>query len=231
MPYRTPLHSMSTYVEISVPVSEMALAETVDRLSAASCYVEQSAMGSPDRTVTLWISCDDRTAIPAALEADSAVKEFERLREQGDETLYEITLERSLLLVRDLVHQHDGTVRSAYSDGGEWTLEVRFPSRESLSAMHDAFENYEVEATFESIQSSDPVGESETGLTDGQRKLLETAIELGYFDIPRSATLEDIGEELDVTHQALSERLRRAQQKLATERIEKRSTLRTGTQS
>ena len=222
---------MSTYVEITAPVSEMALGEALDRLSEASCYVEQSAMGSPNGTVTLWISCDDRAAVPAALGADSTVRGYEPLREAGDETLYEITLERSLLLVRDLVHRHDGTVRAAYSDGDEWTLEVRFPSRESLSTMHDAFENYVTEATFESITSTDPVGDRQTDLTDGQHRLLETAIELGYFDIPRSATLEDLAEELDVSHQALSERLRRAQQKLATERVEKRSTPRPGPQT
>ncbi len=35
------------------------------------------------------------------------------------------------------------------------------------------------------------------------------ALEHGYYDVPREASLTDLAERLDVSHQALSERLRR----------------------
>ena len=52
-------------------------------------------------------------------------------------------------------------------------------------------------------------------LTDAQRTALAAALDQGYFDIPRETTLEELAEELDISHQALSERLQRATKALA----------------
>jgi len=54
-------------------------------------------------------------------------------------------------------------------------------------------------------------GDPKTGLTSAQREALRTAYEMGYFEIPRTASLEEVATELDITASSLSERLRRAQ--------------------
>ncbi len=56
----------------------------------------------------------------------------------------------------------------------------------------------------------------DAALTEKQRHTLEVALELGYFETPRDITLKELAAELDITHQALSERLRRATAALAT---------------
>lgn len=55
------------------------------------------------------------------------------------------------------------------------------------------------------------------GLTDDQREALRTAYELGYFDIPRGATLDEVAAELALAPSSVSERLRRAQTQLIEE--------------
>ena len=57
------------------------------------------------------------------------------------------------------------------------------------------------------------------GLTDRQYEALRTAYELGYFDIPRRASLDDVAAELDITASSVSERLRRAQTQLIQETV------------
>ena len=57
------------------------------------------------------------------------------------------------------------------------------------------------------------------GLTDRQREALRTAYELGYFDIPRSASLEDVADRLGISASSASERLRRAQTQLIEETV------------
>nr|WP_236039708.1 helix-turn-helix domain-containing protein [Halomicroarcula salinisoli] len=49
------------------------------------------------------------------------------------------------------------------------------------------------------------------GLTDPQREALRTAYEMGHFEVPRSASLSEVADELGITPSAVSERLRRAQ--------------------
>jgi predicted DNA binding protein len=63
---------------------------------------------------------------------------------------------------------------------------------------------------------SEPPGE---GLTDPQHEALRTAYELGHFEIPRRASLEDVAAELDISASSVSERLRRAQSKLIEETV------------
>ncbi|MDS0282761.1 helix-turn-helix domain-containing protein [Haloarcula onubensis] len=63
---------------------------------------------------------------------------------------------------------------------------------------------------------AEPAGD---GLTDRQHEALRTAYELGYFDIPRRASLEDVAAELDIAASSASERLRRAQTELIEEEV------------
>lgn len=57
----------------------------------------------------------------------------------------------------------------------------------------------------------EPAGD---GLTDRQREALRTAYEMGYFEIPRRASLDDVAAELGITASSVSERLRRGQTQL-----------------
>jgi predicted DNA binding protein len=51
-------------------------------------------------------------------------------------------------------------------------------------------------------------------LTDTQREALVLAYERGYFDSPRESSLEAVAEELGITQQSLSSRLRRGHRRL-----------------
>ncbi|MFD1600354.1 helix-turn-helix domain-containing protein [Halobellus rarus] len=63
---------------------------------------------------------------------------------------------------------------------------------------------------------SEPPGD---GLTDQQQEALRTAYELGHFDIPRRASLQEVAAELDISASSVSERLRRAQTRLIEETV------------
>lgn len=57
------------------------------------------------------------------------------------------------------------------------------------------------------------------GLTNRQHEALRTAYELGYFDVPRRTSLEEIAAELDISASSVSERLRRAQTQIVQETV------------
>lgn len=63
---------------------------------------------------------------------------------------------------------------------------------------------------------SEPPGD---GLTNHQQEALRTAYEMGYFDIPRRASLQEVAAELDISASSVSERLRRAQTRLIEETV------------
>ncbi|MFB6180021.1 MAG: helix-turn-helix domain-containing protein, partial [Halorientalis sp.] len=53
-------------------------------------------------------------------------------------------------------------------------------------------------------------------LSDEQRALLETAIEAGYYEVPRGTTQADLADRVGVSHATISDRLRRIETTLVT---------------
>jgi predicted DNA binding protein len=56
-------------------------------------------------------------------------------------------------------------------------------------------------------------------LTETQREALVLAHERGYYDSPRETSLEEIADELGITQQSLSSRLRRGYRRLVGETL------------
>lgn len=54
-------------------------------------------------------------------------------------------------------------------------------------------------------------------LTDRQREILETAFDLGYFEVPRNVSTDDVAAELDLDHSTVAEHIRRAERNLLSE--------------
>jgi len=53
-------------------------------------------------------------------------------------------------------------------------------------------------------------GDTPASLTDRQRAALDTALDLGYYDVPRAASVADVAVELDCATSTAGELLRKA---------------------
>lgn len=102
-----------------------------------------------------------------------------------------------------------GSLLRGEVDEGDWTLAVRFPSRDALSRFREHCGDHGIDVAVERRYDPDPAGRTDYGLTDRQRETLELAVDSGYYDIPRETTTQDLGEALGVSDQAVTERLRR----------------------
>ncbi len=79
--------------------------------------------------------------------------------------------------------------------------------RELLDAVPDA-----VEVTVEEVGTYDRRGGTTVGaLTDRQLEALRTAVELGYYEVPRRATLADVADALGCAESSASVLVRRAE--------------------
>ncbi|RAW44593.1 helix-turn-helix domain-containing protein [Halorubrum sp. 48-1-W] len=84
----------------------------------------------------------------------------------------------------------------------------------------EQFGTFDLESVTEVDRSGEPLDSGRLSevlvskLTDDQLVVLETAYELGYFEVPREATASDIADALDIADSTVSERLRVAQRNL-----------------
>ncbi|WP_435334907.1 helix-turn-helix domain-containing protein [Haloarchaeobius sp. TZWWS8] len=172
--------------------------------------------------IVFWATGDDFGTFEAGLESDETVDDFSILAEERTRRLYRVRCPETLPDVEayrrtvDL----DGVILNAATSGDGWTVKMLFPDRDAFAGFRDTCAEVGLAATVESIHSgSIERNGAEADLTSAQKEILTRAVEVGYFDIPRQTTLRGLGEEVGVSGQAASERLRRGMETLVRETL------------
>jgi len=207
---------MGTTVDASVPAERFALAETFDAVSDAEFESVRVAAHAPDRPMPLlWGSAADRDALSAALAADSSTGSVQRLAGSDDRCLYRVDWDAAIETVVGVLVEGGGTVLGAKGVDGRWALKLVFPDHDAVSATFDACAAAGVDLSIRRVNGvTDSIGNGGLGLSADQHEALRAAFETDYYAVPRGMTLEALAGELDVSHQALSERLRRGHRNL-----------------
>ena len=202
-----------TVAEIDVPVEEFALGETFERVPEVAFEIERIVANDPEQVIPfVWASGDglDSDDLEDGLAADGSVDEFERLAGFDDEWLYRMTWSDRVGMLVQILVEEGGTVLAAFGRDGRWNLRVLFPDHDGLSRTHEYCEEADLTWSVKRIYRLDEGRQGRYGLTDKQQDTLAAAFEHGYYDIPRKTAAKDLAEELNISHQALSEQLRRA---------------------
>lgn len=159
-----------------------------------------------------WLDESSPGEFESALADDRTVAESTQVVETDYGTQYEVTYARDYpgTDMYAAAVEEDGIFVTGHTRGNRWTIQMRFPDRESFSAFQDACREASLNVTVEQIDEHDTAPHADQyGISDPQREILLLATERGYFEVPRESSLADLAEELDVSSQAASERLRR----------------------
>lgn len=167
-----------------------------------------------------WAWGDDFQTFERGIDADSTIRRYKHLTELEDRRLYRVIMSEKgkNVFTYSAVAEHDIVILYEVGNYEGFTIRARFPGRAALTAYRDVCRAKGVPFLLQSLYPEEPIARDENynpyGLTSSQREVLQTALDLGYFVVPRQATLEEISDELDVSVQAVSTRLRRALQTL-----------------
>lgn len=158
----------------------------------------------------------------STLGEDETVVAWTRLATGPDGDLYRVRVGADRLAVRAYRHalRLDGYLVDALVDANGWHLRLLFPDRGAVSSFIRRCDADGMEPNVRAIQDADgPHVDPAYDLTSVQAETLQFAVECGYFDVPRRATLETLADRLDVSKQAVSERLRRGLNSLLTDTV------------
>ncbi|WP_226479145.1 bacterio-opsin activator domain-containing protein [Natrinema amylolyticum] len=207
---------MATIAKFQIPASDTALGATFEDIPSLVCEMEQ-AIAIDD--FGIWLSGADISAINSALEADSTVTVHSVIRSADESWLYNIRFSDEIIGMISLIVEEGGTALKARAKNGRWTVELRFPTREDVSQVYEQLRGRDVQVDVVQIQPFSKDTADEIRLTPAQSEALLAAIQHGYFEIPREISQEELATELEISHQALSERFRRGFRTLATTEI------------
>ncbi|WP_336344247.1 helix-turn-helix domain-containing protein [Halalkalicoccus ordinarius] len=206
---------MATIGEIYLPDDEFALCHTLETIESVHFEIERMVAHDSDHLMPyVWVSDVDRTELEDVLEDDPTIDEFELLAEPDQDYLYRMNWIDSIETLVHILTEEEGTILVAESTDRGWFLRVLFPSREALSATYDFCQDHDLSIDVQRIYNIDDGRQGRFGLSADQEDTIAEAYERGYYSVPRRTSLTDLAEDLDISHQALSERLRRGHQRL-----------------
>ncbi len=202
---------MSVVTDVRISAEDFRLGRVLRLDGGASLELER-AVPLGDRTARFVrvYDCDHET-LADRVGDHGAVRALTRIETHDDHALYALDwADGGDALFRAL----DATAASLLSATGTadaWSLTIRFPSRSALAEFAETCSGAGIDVDVRRIyDASHPETGPWHGLTERQRETLLLAVRRGYYDIPRRTSMGELAAELEISDQAVSERLRRA---------------------
>lgn len=152
------------------------------------------------------VRTDDPDAVVAWMRDAPAVTSVEPINREADGVVVQFETSQPLLLASV---QASGVPLSLPVEitNGQAHLELT-ASRDRIAALGESFDDlgvpYSLDRLYESVDAAAP-------LTEKQREVLLAALERGYYDTPRTITLSELADELEMANSTCSEILHRAE--------------------
>lgn len=209
---------MSVIATVHLPAAGFALEETLASHGDVTFDIERVVAHEDGHVLPyLWASGEsvETETLVSTLEADPTVDNLELLAAIDGEWLFRMEWIDKIHLVVHVLVESEGTILDARGSDAKWHMRVLFPSREALSRTYDYCEAEGIDLVVDQIYALDESqNRGQYGLTEEQHDALVAAFDMGYYEVPRGITATDLAAELGISHQALSERLRRGHKNL-----------------
>lgn len=199
----------ATHVTGQLPAEAFALSETFRAIPDLTVRCAPFAAAGKAASMPLMWAQTDETDLTSTLAQDQTVTAIEELFRTGDQHLYRMKWTDDIHCRMEILLQSRGILRRSWGTDSEWTVNLIYPDRDTLRQANKCWEQYNLPLQVDSIISSPPDQQSQCGLTQVQHRSLIQACEQGYFQVPRKIGLNELAEKMNISHQALSERLRR----------------------
>lgn len=209
---------MSTVVVGEIPAEEFALKETFDSVPEVAFECERVVDHADDVTMPLvWAREAEGRQVYRALRRDESTESVTPLADFGDQQLFRVTWTPGVQEALKLLTDSAGSILDVRGDDHSWQFRVFYPNRRSVSIVNGGSD--EISFAMNRVGHLEQKSAVRYGLTDKQHEALRIGWNQGYFDVPRRIGIEELSGDLGVTHQAVSERLRRGQATLIKEAL------------
>ncbi|WP_136716200.1 helix-turn-helix domain-containing protein [Halorientalis salina] len=197
----------------SVPRRGFLLAESLEAHPDLQITLESVIPAGEEVVPYLWVFGGNDDAMDA-LRTDRSVADVTTLDRTERGRLLKVRWRGTDDALLSEVASSRGSIIEGIIEDDDWRLRIRFPDRDALAAFDRNCRRSGIETELVSLHHPGTDAEEGRLLTPTQHETLRLALALGYFEVPREATLDEIALELDVSDTAVSQRLRRGVKRL-----------------
>jgi len=205
---------MATVMEFTSPAEEFPLGSIFENLPGVTVELERLI---PHETLIIpyfWVRDAETEDIEAAFEPHEGGTGIRLVDSIEDQYLMRAEWEQAYFGILSALAEANVVVLTGIGTRDEWRFEVRGESQEAIAEFREHCQENDIQIEITAVHAMLPIQGEGYELTEAQREALVLAYERGYFDTPRGASLEEIADELGITQQSLSSRLRRGHRRL-----------------
>jgi len=203
---------MTTVVEAHLPAERFALDEALGAVPDLAVEVVRTAgSGTAESPLPyIRVSTDADVDLQETLASDPTTERVEALDGLRHASLFRVEWASGVRIALHCLSMQAATILDARATNGEWRFQLLFPERDGVRTAFDASEEFDVNLQLERISSeNEPIRDRRSEITGLQLETIRQAYESGYYEVPRGTSLVDLATRIGVSHQALSERIRR----------------------
>ncbi|ELZ18769.1 bacterio-opsin activator HTH domain-containing protein [Haloterrigena salina JCM 13891] len=201
---------MATEASFTVPSDEFPLGTVFKKLPNVSVELERII---PARDVVIpyfWVRGTAIDNVQGAFSEHPGVKQIQFIDSVEDENLLRVEWALDYDDVLTTLTETNTALIEAVGTSKQWTFDIRGDTRHDIADFQSRCRELDIPITLTELHALTPIETAtEAALTDTQQEALVLAYECGYFESPREVTMEEIGDELGISQQAVASRLRR----------------------
>ncbi|MFW6003693.1 MAG: helix-turn-helix domain-containing protein [Halanaeroarchaeum sp.] len=202
---------MSVIASLQIPATAFELGQILAVEDATSIELESLVPTGGSTIPLFWVHQTGPDSFLDTVRRHPTVNDVSTVDVFEDRTLFRLDWDARRDAVFQALIDNEGQLLEAVGTPATWEFEIRFPSHEDLRAFDARCRDAGVAIELTRVYNPGPPTEGPWfGLTDLQREALTLAVDAGYYDIPRRRTTKELAEEIGISDQAVSERLRRA---------------------
>lgn len=208
-------------VEVAFPTAAVGLSEALSTDSELHVEAEKVVPTQQNPMPYLWISDGDTENFSQAISNDQSVESVQLSAVVDGGRLYKIAWNKSETPLIRWISNNDAVVLHGETEAkaDEWRLNLRVNSRETLEDFQQYCNDHAIRFRLIRLYEMEHAKIGQYSYTEKQQEALITALELGYFEIPREASLEEVANAMGLSTGAVSERLRRGQMNLVHDTV------------
>lgn len=202
---------MSVIVEFRASSEDFELGQVLAVEGSSTVELETLVPLGDGAVPLFWVYNTSRESFVNGVQQHPTVEEATPVDVFEDRTLFTLDWNADQDRLVRAIRENEGQIQNATGTPSTWKFEVRFPSHESLSAFSTDCDTEGISLEVTRVYNPSEVDVHPWyGLTEPQFEALTLAAQMGYYGIPRGCTTKELADELGISDQAVTERLRRA---------------------
>lgn len=201
---------MATEATFTVPAEEFPLGSVFEALPGVRVELERIIPWGDVVVPYFWVRGTETDDVEDSFSGHPGVTDIRLVDSVEDEHLLRVEWQLAYDGVLSTLAETEIPLIEAVGTQQQWAFDVRGDDRSDVADFQQRCRELEIPITLTHLHALTPIESgTEAALTDAQQEALELAYERGYYESPREVTMEELGDDLGISQQAVASRLRR----------------------